>query len=203
MSDLLKKYAQLLTHYCLEVQPGDKIFISTTMLAEPLLRETYRAMLEAGAAVVDYDLSFRERDLLLLSHGSDQALRTPPALQKIATETYDRFLSIRAPYNLREAQNAPADRAARRQETLAPIHKTYYERIAEKSLARCLCQFPTDAAAQEAGMSLSEYQDFVFGACKLFHEDPAAEWRKLRASQQIIVDYLNKCSAIRYVSQVT
>lgn len=203
MNDILKRYAQLLTHYCLEVQPGDKVFISTTMLAEPLLRETYRAILDAGAAVVDYDLSFREREMLLLSHGSEEALRTPPMLQKTAMETYDRYLTIRAPYNLRESQNVPADRATRWQETMAPIHKTYFERIATKSLARCLCQFPTDAAAQEAGMSLSEYQDFVFGACKLFHEDPAAEWRKLRATQQTIVDHLNKCSAIRYVSNDT
>ena len=46
------RYAQLLTHYCLEVRPGDKVFIATTLLAEPLVRELYREMYAAGAAVV-------------------------------------------------------------------------------------------------------------------------------------------------------
>jgi aminopeptidase len=203
MTDILQRYARLLTHYCLEVRPGDKVFISATTLAEPLLREAYRAMLEAGAAVVDYDLGFRERDLLLLTQGSDEALRTPPTLHKMAMETYDRYLHIRAPFNLREMQNVPGDRAAIRQEAMSPLNKAYSARIARKAMARCLCQYPTDAAAQEAGMSLSEYQDFVFGACKLFHEDPAAEWRKVRANQQSIVDHLNKCSTMRYISKDT
>ncbi|MCC6412995.1 MAG: aminopeptidase, partial [Saprospiraceae bacterium] len=47
---MLARYAHLLTHYCLGVKPGDKVFISSTLLAEPLVREVYRAALEAGAA---------------------------------------------------------------------------------------------------------------------------------------------------------
>ena len=41
----------------------------------------------------------------------------------------------------------------------------------------CLTQFPTNADAQEANMSLSEYEDFVFEACGLNEEDPVAYWQ--------------------------
>jgi len=57
MKHMLQKYAQLLVHYCLDIQPGDKLLISTTLLAEPLLREVYRVAVRAGAHV-ETDLSF-------------------------------------------------------------------------------------------------------------------------------------------------
>jgi len=70
-------------------------------------------------------------------------------------------------------------------------------------LKRNLCQYPTIASAQEAGMSLQEYQEFVFGACNLFKEDPQKEWLQVRESQQHIVDYLMSKTKVRYVTQGT
>jgi aminopeptidase len=198
MSEILTKYARLLTRYCLAVRPGDKVFISTTMLAEPLLREVYREALQAGAALVEYDLAFPERERLFLENAAEEAMQTPPTLLKTAFETYDCYLAIRAPYNLRDMQGAPADRVKARQAALGPVNRTYFERTADRRLRRNLCQYPTDASAQEAGMSLSEYEHFVYTACKLYHDDPMQEWLDVRARQQHIVDHLNRCSEVRY-----
>lgn len=199
----VQRYAQLLTHYCLQVRRGDKVFISSTMLAESLVREVFREAYAAGATLVECDLAFRERDVTLLQNASDEALRTAPTLTRLAMETFDCYLNIRAPYNLREGANVPADRAKIRQEALAPLNKTYFERTADRRLRRNLCQWPTDASAQEAGMSLSDYERFVFGACKLFSDDPMSAWLAVRASQQRIVDHLNRCSTVRYLGNGT
>jgi aminopeptidase len=200
---ITQRYAQLLTHYCLQVRPGDKVFISSTLLAEPLVREVFREAYAAGAALVECDLAFRERDLVFLKNASHEALRTPPTLTRLAMETFDCYLNIRAPYNLREGASTPADRSKIRQEAMASLNKTYFERTADRRLRRNLCQWPTDAPAQEAGMSLSDYEQFVFGACKLFSDDPMAAWLAVRASQQRIVNHLNRCSTVRYLSNGT
>ena len=200
---MTQRYAQLLTHYCLQVRPGDKVFISSTLLAEPLVREVFREAYAAGAALVECDWAFRERELSFLQNASDEALRTPPTLTKLAMETFDCYLNIRAPYNLREGANAPADRSKIRQEAMTPLNKTYFERTADRRLRRNLCQWPTDASAQEAGMSLSDYERFVFGACKLLADDPMAAWLEVRANQQRIVDHLNRCSTVRYLGNST
>ena len=50
-------------------------------------------------------------------------------------------------------------------------------------------------------MSLEEYQDFVYNACHLSAEDPAATWRKVREMQQGITDYLNHSDQIRYINK--
>ncbi|MCB0529967.1 MAG: aminopeptidase [Saprospiraceae bacterium] len=203
MTSILQRYAHLLVHYCLEVKPGDKVFISTTILAEPLLREVFREAHAAGAALVEYDLIFRERERLYMENASEDALRTAPTLTQIAMDSFDCYLNIRAPFNLREHAGASAERAKLRTETLAPANKAYFTRTADRRLKRNVCQYPTDAAAQEAGMGLEEYEQFVFGACKLFADDPVAAWLEVRARQQRIVDHLNGCSTVRYLTEGT
>ena len=55
------------------------------------------------------------------------------------------------------------------------------------------------AAAQEAGMSLEEYEFFVFDACKLLEADPVRSWKNVRKAQQQVVDLLNQRTDIRYL----
>ena len=49
--DILKKYAHLLVQYCLEIKNNDKLYIKSTTLAEPLVREVYREAIKEGAHV--------------------------------------------------------------------------------------------------------------------------------------------------------
>lgn len=203
MQSILQKYAHLLTHYCLAVRPGDRVFLNTTFLAEPLVREVYRECLAAGAALVECEWAFAEKEKIFLENASDEALRTPPTVHPLAMQTFDCYLNIRAPYDLRENADVDPERVKARQETLAPAHKAYFERTADRRLRRNLCQFPTEAAAREAGMSLEEYERFVFSACKLYDDDPIAGWLAVRAEQQRIVDHLNACRTVRYVTEGT
>lgn len=198
-----KAYASLLVRYCLDVQPGDRVFIQTTTLAEPLLKAVFQEALDAGAAVVEYDLAFRERDRLFLAHASEEALRYPPMLMEKAMATFDCYLHIRAPFNLRELADADPARSRRRQEAHAPHMKQYFERTADRRLKRNLCQYPTDAAAQEAGMALGAYEAFVYGACGLLTADPIGYWLAVRQRQQRVVDHLNQCTSVRFLGEDT
>jgi aminopeptidase len=63
--------------------------------------------------------------------------------------------------------------------------------------------FPTQAHAQDAGMSLSDYEDFVFGAGMLDQEDPVAAWRKVYEEQQRVVDFLGQRNEIHIIAPDT
>ena len=197
MQSILSKYADLLVNYCVEIKRGDKLYISTTTAAEPLVREVYRSALKAGAHV-EVDLAFREKGRIFVSEAQKEQLEYLPLLQKTAMETFDAYIYIRAPFNLRDEQNIPIEKSKIRKAAVKGITKTYFERTATRELKRNLCQYPTQAAAQQAGMSLEEYENFVFGACKLFAEDPMQEWLNVRASQQRVTDLLNNSRKIRY-----
>ncbi len=203
---MLNKYAHLLVDYCLDIKSEDKLFISTTTLAEPLVREIYRVATQRGAHV-EVDFKFREQTKIFLDEANDYLLAQAPYLYKHAIEEFDAYLNIKAPFNLNATNNVNKDKRRKRSEAMGPISKTYFERTADRSLPgalkRSLCQYPTLAAAQAANMSLEEYQKFVFNACHLYAEDPIKEWLKVRASQQKIKEYLDKSSTIRYKADHT
>lgn len=200
--DILKKYAQLLVNYCLEIQENEKLYISSTTLAEPLVREVYREALSKGAHV-EIDLAMRGMNRIFYEYADHNQLSYVPTLRQEAMSNFDAYLAIRAPFNLKEDQSVDASKRAIRSKALKSLSELYFERTANKSLKRSLCQYPTQASAQEADMSLEEYQEFVFNACNLYDDNPDAAWLDRRASQQKIVDFLNKKDKIRYVADGT
>ena len=197
MQSIEAKYAQLLVEYCLEIQKGDRLLVQTTLLAEPLVREVYRLAMRKGAHVVT-NLSFQEQNRIFYEEASEEQLKWHSPLQEAAMESFEAYLFIRAPYNLREDQSIDPQKRKVRSIASQHLQQTYSTRTADRSLKRCLCQYPTQAAAQQAGMSLEEYQHFVYDACKLFRDNPEEAWLEVRRHQQTIVDYLNQCKEIRY-----
>ena len=76
----------------------------------------------------------------------------------------------------------------------------FLERAGKGELRWVTTQFPCQAAAQDAQMSLAAYEQFVFTAGKLDSDDPAAAWRKISAEQQRLVDELNEAKEIRFTT---
>ncbi len=66
-----------------------------------------------------------------------------------------------------------------------------FDRAASGDLKWSATQFPTHAAAQDAEMSLAEYEDFVFSAGLLDQPDPVKAWQQVSKRQQKLVDFLN------------
>jgi len=200
---ILNRYATLLVNYCLELKEGESLFISTTLLAEPLVKEIYREATRRGV-LVEIDFSMSDQARILLDGAPEALLRREPPLYRYAMENFDAYLNIRAPYNLNETSSIDPARRKIRSSALSEINRIYFERTARRGepggLKRSLCQFPTQAAAQKANMSLEEYEKFVFEACHLYADNPEAEWLKLRSRQQKIKDYLDKVSHVRFLA---
>jgi len=195
--EILEKYAHLLVHYCLEIREGDRLLVQSTTLAEPLVREVYRHAVRAGAEVY-VDLAFEGQGRILVEEAPGLILDREDRFHREAMETFEAYLAIRAPHNLKETAGLDPERAARRQKANQPAQETYFRRIADRSLKRSLCQFPTVAQAQDSGMSLEAYARFVYNACALYDEDPVAYWLEVRAEQQRIVELLNRSADIHY-----
>ena len=197
-----QKYAELLLDYCLEIKEGQKLYIKSSTLAEPLLRELYRGGVLRGAHVV-IDMSFSGQNKIFMDNANDDQLKFASPNHIEAMHQYDAFLVVRAPFNLREDQNVDGKKRKLRSMALKDVNQAYYNRTASGELSRSLCQYPTQASAQEAGMSLEEYRDFVFKACNLHKPDPKKAWLEVREKQQAIVDHLNTVDKVQYIGNGT
>lgn len=194
-------YAKLLVNYCVSLQPGERLYLQSTTLAVPLIKEIYREAIRAGGHC-EFDLQPEGIGEILLNEGNDEQLAYVPTLYGKAFTEFEAYISIKAPFSQR-TPSPPAEKARIRQAALQPIVKTYFERTGDLRLKRSLCIFPCEALAQEADMTLEEYTAFVFKGCKLDQPDPQAAWLEVRAKQQKIVDHLNSCTEFRYVNDQT
>jgi len=197
----LSAYARLLVNYCVSLQPGERLFVNSTIQAAPLVAEIRREVLKAGGHF-EYALSVQGDGAAMRELGNEDQFGYVPTLYRTAIEEFEAFINIRAPFDLRSPQAAPAQQAARRA-AMQPLLKTYFERTADRRLKRSLCVFPCPALAEEAGMSLEEYTAFVAQATKIDQPDPEAAWLEVRRRQQAVVDHLNSCTTFRYKNAKT
>jgi aminopeptidase len=195
----LTKLADILVNYSVGVQPGNLVRINTGPAATPLVLEVYRAVLAAGGHPM-VRMSPDEASELFLKHAGDEQLRYLNPVTKYEYEHMDCSIGIWAEENTRSMTNADPEKSRISQAARKPLMEIFMNRASEGSLKWCGTQYPTVACAQDAEMSLSEYEDFVFNAGLLNHPDPVAAWRRVSERQQRLRDYLAGKSDYRVVA---
>jgi aminopeptidase len=203
MSDArIVKLAHVLIHYSLEVKPGQLFRINASPAAAPLVREVYREAIQAGAHPVAR-LALDGLEEILYKYASDEQLTHLPELVRQEIEAIDATLSIIGGENSRALSGADPARVAMRRQAARPLQERLMQRSDEGKLNWCVTLFPTNSGAQDADMSLADYEDFVYAACKVDQDDPIAAWRATRDEQQRIADFLEGAREIRLVAPDT
>ena len=204
-SQQLQAYAHLLVNYCVSLQPGQRLFVSTTTLAAPLVSAIQAEVLRVGGHL-EYHLAVEGSAANYRDYASPEQYAYVNTLYRTAMTDFEAYINIRAPFNLREAPPATALREARR-DSHKPLHDLYFQRTAKPQepggLKRSLCVYPCPALATEASMTLAEYTDFVLQATKVDQTDPQTAWLAVRERQQRVVDHFNSCTKFRYVNART
>jgi len=183
----VKKLADVLINFSLQVQPGETILINAGLPAEEAALEAYKEVLKAGAYPTLLT-SFPRADQIYYKYSSDAQLEFIPPIMKMY-EVYDRILFIYADQNTRSLSGIDPARRAKWLQANNTWFKLMNER--EGKGQWCSTMFPTYASAQEANMSLPDFEDFVYHAGKLDKDDPVAEWKALTAQMQTLSDWLN------------
>ncbi len=181
--------AGTLVNYCVEVHPGDKVLLNGSTAAMPLVSETYRQILRAGGHPL-VQLQDDTLSEILYQEASDEQLQHIPESMKLIIETYDCMINIRGTNNTRSLSAIDPQRQQLAQSARSELMATYMGRSAKGELRWVGTLYPTDAHAQEADMSLADYEDFVYSACHADKEDPVAAWLAVREKQQRLVDWL-------------
>lgn len=183
------KLAHVLVRYSLGLKPGDEFYLRSSSLADELNLEVYKAAVQAGAHVTvlsKLDGSYE----LFLKYATDEQLDHVPPHIRFVVAMCNAFLQIGAPTNTRALSGVDPARMSRAQKAQAEITTHMLERVASGEARWCYTVYPTYAAAQEADMSLSDYQDFVYGAGLLDLDDPVAAWQAEGERQQRLIEWL-------------
>jgi aminopeptidase len=198
----IEKLADVLVNYSVAVRPGDKVWINGSSLAEPLLKALYVRVLQAGGFPFVM-ASLPGAGELLFRYASDEQLQHVPQPLRLLIETYDVRISVLSAENTKSLSNVDPARLVLQNQAYADLMKTFMRRTAAGEFRWVGVLFPTNAYAQDAEMGLSEYEDFVYGACLPDMDDPVGHWRRFAARQQKIVDWLKGRERVRVVGPET
>jgi len=185
----LIKLADLLVNYSVNVQPKEWVLISGHIEAEPLVSEVLRAVLQAGGRPQVIMSSDNIKEYSLKYANDDQIEWIAPTMTMIYEEV-DVLISLQAFNNTKYMAGIDPKKLQLQAQTLQGLLKIYLERAAAGELKWTLTNYPCPAFAQDADMSLSEYEDFVYGATYCDKDDPIAEWQRIHDEQEEVINWL-------------
>ncbi|MFT3893007.1 MAG: aminopeptidase [Anaerolineales bacterium] len=201
MSDpRVAKFAKVLVEHSARIVPGDRVLIEATTAAEPLVRELFIQIMERGGhphPMIGFPgmMPFSQ-DEFYLTYAKDTQLDFVPTFYKIAYDQFESRIRVHSATNTRGTTKIDPSKVQRRGKALSLITESQMRRGGEGKFKWVTTLYPTDGYAQDAGMSLKDYEDFVFGAVHANEDDPIAYWNSTAAGQQKAIDWLKDKSQV-------
>lgn len=207
----LERWADVLVRHATDVQPGKVVRITAQPEAAVLLEAVYRKVLQAGGLPV---VNCRPEGLgeAFYELASDAQLDWVNPLVMAETELVDATINLNAATNLRALDRFDPKRIQRAARANGASRELFYQRAAVaddptidsalRPLLWTTTLFPTNAYAQDAGMSLRDYSAFVVKACQLDHEDPVAFWESLDRWQAQLAERLMTGRQLRFQTPI-
>jgi aminopeptidase len=202
VSERLAKLADVLVGYSTAVRPGDVVRIEGHAPTTPLIRELYRSALRAGGHPMG-SLVLDETLEALLDEGGDAQVEWVPLDTRWNLEHGDVWLVLDGPENTRNLSGVDAAKMAKRVKAREPYQHRYLERFARGEFRWVICGYPSQASAQDAGMSVDEFAELLYGAAFLDAEDPVAAWQEFGEELERVGSMLETRRELRIVGEDT
>jgi len=188
----IEKLAELLVERCIDVQPGWQVAVMGHPPARPLLEEVCRQIGRRGAYAL-LRLRVDSPPLRAWMLEADEALIGEfPEIDAHGYTHMDSYVVIEAPENTRTGSDVPAERARLRSKATRP----HMERVFTGEMRWVGLDFPTQGLAQDAGMTLRQFEDFYWGALLV-------DWEALAEKMRRIADRFDAGSEVRIVGDGT
>jgi aminopeptidase len=189
----VEQYAKLLVERCVDVQPGWQVLVIGTPLARPLVDEVVRLIARRGAyALVRLEFALPSEESIWAGEAPEQLLAELPGIEAYQYDHVDCYISIRAPENTRVGSGVDAERYLLRRRAFQP----YLARFINFGKPWVGCDYPTHALAQDAGMTLHEFEEFLYGAVLI-------DWDATRERMRRIADRFDAARHVRLVAHDT
>jgi aminopeptidase len=189
----IEQYARLLVEECVDVQPGWQVAVRSSPLARPLVDEVCRQLARRKAhALLRLSFSSMGVNEAWVKEAPEEMLDEIPSVSAYELENLDCFIAIIAPENTRDGADVPPERLAALQKAFRPYGEPYFR--GDKPWVGC--QYPTPALAQDAGMTLAQFEDFLYGAVLI-------DWDALAREMEKIAERFDGAKEVRIVGEDT
>jgi len=166
-----KDLGEVLIHYCLDTQPGEKVLIAQYEIETwPLALATYEAAIKAGA-YPQIQLKSENLRRVFMKYGAEEQYSWAPEMEIKGMEWADKYAALRGGYNLDIYHDIPAEILAANQSAHGVVSSARW-----KNTRWTLTRVPNAAFAQQAGLDLETVMDMYFDACLLDYTAADRKW---------------------------
>ena len=191
------RHAKLLVRYSTRIKKGERVIVKASAASAPLILALQREILDVGAFPV-LRISVPGQSYNYYSHAKQHHLEDLSPISRYEVRKCQVNISIYDDTNTHELSSIDPEKIAVRRKTYQPLSDYIL-----RNIRWCGTLFPTDAFAQDADMSLREYEDFVYKAMFCDKKDPIKEWKKISAYQEKLAKRLNKAKTVQIIGRET
>jgi aminopeptidase len=171
-------YAKLLVERCLDVQPGMQVLIRTTPLATPAVLALEWEIARRGASpILRIGFVMWPTNPAWAAEAPLELIGELSELDRFAVDHMDARVTMDAPENTRDGTDLPPERF----NLVKRAEHYFFRRTMAGEIPWVSCAYPTEALAQDAGMTLSQFEDALYAACLI---DWDAEGKRMAAYAQ-------------------
>jgi len=186
-----QKLAKLVVKYSVFVKPGENVVISGGTESQDFLLALYKEVLLAKAHPILRVIIPGTTEFFYKNANKEQLEKFPEHFD-FTVKNAQKYIGVLTENNTRELTNCNPKRMTSRAKITHPISE--YICNAKPKIYRCTVGFPCQALAQEADMSLQEYEKFVYGAC-------LQDWKKLGKKMDEIKSRFKKNSNVHLIGE--
>lgn len=202
MDARVDRLAKVLIHYSLKLKKGQLLKIQGEVATLPLIKAVYTEALKVGAHPFT-QISVNDNQEAFFKYATEEQMKYISPVVRLEMNKIDALLSIWGTDNTRFLSGIDPKRQAMTAKYRRPIIDRVFKRIGEKSLSWVGTQFPTLADAQEAEMSLGDYEDFVYKAGHVHAGNATRHWTKVHKEQARLVKILNQIDILHIRAEGT
>lgn len=183
MDTRIRNLARTMAGYCLDAQPREAFAVNATTAAGPLVEALHEELLRKGAWPLIRMTPDGSADAVFRAGRDHHFDETSPVDRAIV----DKLAGTAAIYSSRNTRALSAVDPAL-QARLAKAVRPLKNKLLKKKWTLTL--FPTEAYAQDAEMSLRDFEDFVYAATFSDEDEPVKAWHDLRKRQDKLISKL-------------
>jgi aminopeptidase len=194
--------AKILVRYSTKVSEGETCVIEGPTAAEPLIAAVYEEVLAAGGHPI-VAMAFEGQPAAYFRNASDAQLEWVSPLADWSAEEADCRVAIGADTNTRQLSQVDPERQTKRQAATRHLMEATLKRAAEGAHRWVYTLYPTNGYASDAEMSLTEFEDFYFGACLATDGDPLGAWKRASEECERLAEWVDGRSEVHVTASGT
>jgi aminopeptidase len=192
MTDLrTQKLAKLIVDYSVAVKEGENVVISGSTEAQEFILALYKEVILKGAHPI-LRVNIPEMNPFFYKYAKKHQIEKYPEVFDFMVKNSQKYIGIFTENNTRELTSCDPKKITARAKVTYPISE--YICNSRPKMCRVTVGFPCKALAQEAEMSCTEYENFVYSAC-------LQDWKKLGKFIDRILEKFQKGKKVHLIGE--